>query len=214
MNTDALIIFATAMFAILNPIGSVAIFSGMVADRSAADRRSIAIRCSIAIAVILVVTVWAGEFVLKLFGVGIPSLQVAGGLMIMLISLSMLQSSQSAIHDTKNNEETAASEQDIAIVPLAMPMIAGPGAMVTVIVNTHQHKGVAANLEMSVVCAVLAAILGIGLLAAGPITRILGTKGMDVVTKLMGMILMAIAAGMLAAGLKGLLPGLAGVPAG
>jgi len=57
MNTDALIIFATAMFAILNPIGSVAIFSGMVADRSAADRRSIAIRCSIAVAVILVVTV-------------------------------------------------------------------------------------------------------------------------------------------------------------
>jgi multiple antibiotic resistance protein len=214
MNTDALITFATAMFAILNPIGSVAIFAGMVAERSAADRRSIAIRCSIAIAVILVVPVWAGEFVLKLFGVGIPSLQVAGGLMIMLISLSMLQSSQSAIHDMKNKEETAASEQDIAIVPLAMPMIAGPGAMVTAIVNTHQHKGVAANLEMSVVCAVLAAILGIGLLAAGPITRILGTKGMDVVTKLMGMILMAIAAGMLAAGVKSLLPGLAGVPAG
>jgi multiple antibiotic resistance protein len=212
MNTDALVTFATAMFAILNPIGNVAIFAGMVADRLAADRRSIAIRCSIAVAVILVVTVWAGEFVLKLFGVVIFSLQVAGGLMIMLISLSMLQSRQSAIHDAKNNEETAASEQDIAIVPLAMPMIAGPGAMVTVIVTTHQHKSVAANLEMSVVCAVLAAILGIGLLAAGPITRILGTKGMDVVTKFMGMILMAIAAGMLAAGVKGLLPGLAGVP--
>ena len=57
MNTDALITFATAMFAILNPIGSVAIFAGMVAERSAADRRSIAIRCSIAVAVILVVTV-------------------------------------------------------------------------------------------------------------------------------------------------------------
>jgi len=108
VNTDALITFVTAMFAILNPIGSVAIFAGMVADRAAVDRRSIAIRCCIAIAVILVATVWAGELVLELFGVGIPSLQVAGGLMIVLISLSMLQSSQSAIHDTKNDAEASA----------------------------------------------------------------------------------------------------------
>ena len=212
MNTDALITFGTAMFAITNPIGGVAIFGGMVANRSGADRRSIAIRSSIAIVVILVGTIWAGEFILNLFGVGIPSLQVAGGFMIALISLSMLQSSQSAIHDTKDNVEGSGAKQDIAIVPLAMPMVAGPGAMA--IVNTHQHTGVAANIEMSVVCVVLAAIICLGFLAAGPIMRILGTKGMDVVTKFMGMILLAIASGMLAAGLKGLLPGLAGASAG
>jgi multiple antibiotic resistance protein len=79
MNTAALITFATAMFAILNPIGAVAIFAGLAGDRPEADRRSIAIRCGIAVAVILVGSVWAGEFVLGLFGVGIPSLQAAGG---------------------------------------------------------------------------------------------------------------------------------------
>ena len=134
--------------------------------------------------------------------------------MIALISLSMLQSSQSAIHDTKDTVEGSEAKQDIAIVPLAMPMVAGPGAMVTAIVNTHQHTGVVANIEMSVVCVVLAAIICLGFLAAAPIMRILGTKGMDVVTKFMGMILLAIASGMLAAGLKGLLPGLAGASAG
>jgi len=211
MSTDALIQFATAMFAILNPIGSVAIFAGMVADRSAAARRSIAIKTSIAIAVILVTCVWAGDFLLGVFGIGIPSLQVAGGIMIALISLSMLQSNQSPIHDSaENDDEAPAPDQDIAVVPLALPMIAGPGSMVTVIVTAHQQKGFVGNLEMTVVCAALAAVLCISFLAAGPITRILVTKGMDVVTKLMGLVLLAIAAGMLATGAKGLLPGLAG----
>jgi multiple antibiotic resistance protein len=210
MDKAALITFTTAMFTILNPIGNVAIFAGMVADRSAADRRSIAIKCAIAVAVILVATVWVGEAVLGFFGVEIPSLQVAGGLMIASIALSMLHSKQSAIHDTKKGEEPSAPERDIAVVPLAMPMIAGPGAMVTVIVNTHQHTGTGANLEMSGICVVMAAVICIGFLAAGPITRVLGAKGMDIVTKLMGVVLLAIAAGMFAAGAKGLLPGLAG----
>ena len=73
MDKAALITFATAMFTILNPIGNVAIFAGMVASRSAADRRSIAIKCAIAVAAILVATVWVGEMVLSFFGVEIPS---------------------------------------------------------------------------------------------------------------------------------------------
>jgi multiple antibiotic resistance protein len=210
MDKAALITFTTAMFTILNPIGNVAIFSGLVSDRSATARRSIAIRSSIAVAVILVATVWVGEIVLKFFGVEIPSLQVAGGLMIASIALSMLHSKQSAMHDTKETDEPPAPEQDIAVVPLAMPMIAGPGAMVTVIVNTHQYTGIAANLEMSAVCAGWAAVICVGFLSAGPITRALGAKGMDIVTKLMGVVLLAIAASMFAAGVKGLLPGLAG----
>ena len=88
---------------------------------------------------ILVVTIWAGELVLRLFSVGIPSLQAAGGLMIAMISLSMLQSTQSAMHTSKHAHAVSAPDQDIAVVPLAMPMMSGPGAMVTVIVNTHQY---------------------------------------------------------------------------
>jgi multiple antibiotic resistance protein len=210
MNTAALITFTTAMFAILNPIGAVAIFAGMVGDCSQADRRRIAVRCGIAVAVILVATVWGGEFVLKLFGVEIPSLQAAGGIMIAMISLSMLNSKQSAIHDARRGEEDPAAEQDIAVVPLAMPMVAGPGAIVTVIVNTHQYHGIQSNLQMSAVCAGMAGLICVCFLASGLITRALGTRGMDILTKFMGMLLLAIAFGMLATGIKGLLPGLAG----
>jgi multiple antibiotic resistance protein len=210
VDTTALITFATAMFAILNPIGAVAIFVGLAGDRSQADRRSIAIRCGIAVAVILVGSVWAGEFVLGLFGVGIPSLQAAGGLMIALIALSMLHSKKSPIHDSKHGAEASTADEDIAVVPLAMPMVAGPGAIVTVIVNSHQHRGSAANLEMSAVCAVLAGVICVCFLASGLVTRVLGNKGMDILTKFMGMVLLAIAFGMLASGIKGLLPGLDG----
>lgn len=210
MDNNALITFATAMFTILNPIGNVAIFAGMVSGFSADQRRKTAIKCGIAVALILVATVWIGEAVLKFFGVEIPSLQVAGGLMIASIALSMLHSKQSGIKNTKQADAPPAPEADIAVVPLAMPMIAGPGAMVTVIVNTHQNVGIGANLAMSAVCAAMAALICIGFLSAGPITRLLGAKGMDIVTKLMGVVLLAIAVGMLAAGVKGLLPGLAG----
>ena len=215
MDKTALVTFATAMFTILNPIGNVAIFAGMMGDRSAVQRRTVAIKCAVAVAIILVATVWVGEFLLHLFGVQIPSLQVAGGVMIASIALSMLHSRQSAIHDTKqpkseDDANNSSADQDISLVPLAMPIIAGPGAMVTVIVNSHQHTGVMANVEMSVVCVALAAVICAGFLCSGWITRLLGERGMDIITKLMGMLLLAIAAGMLAEGVKGLLPGLAG----
>jgi multiple antibiotic resistance protein len=206
MDRTAIIHFAIAMFAILNPVGNVAIFAGMVAGRSHAEQRLIGLKSSIAVGVILVSSVWVGEHVLDLFGIGIPELQVAGGIMIALISLSMLRSSQNAMHDSKNSQE----EEDIAVVPLAMPMVAGPGAIVTVIVNTHQHVGVESNMVMSGICAFMAILIYACFMTAGPIAKVLKVKGMEILTKFMGMLLLAIAAGMLASGLKGLLPGLSG----
>jgi multiple antibiotic resistance protein len=209
MSKSELITFTTAMFAMLNPIGGVAIFAGMAAGRSDAEHRSIAIRCAIAVAIILAATVWAGEFVLKLFDVGVANLQTAGGLIVAMIGVSMLHSKQSAIHDTGSDTAAADKAQDIAVVPLAMPVMAGPGAIVTVIVNTHQHSGIESSIEITVVCLALSVLVGVCFLAAGRIASLLGAKGLDILTKFMGLILVAIAAGMFATGLKGLLPGLA-----
>ena len=213
MDHGALMTFATAMFTILNPVGGVAIFTGIVTDRSQADRRLIAIKCSIAVAIILVGTVWIGEYALKLFGLNIPSLQTAGGVIIAAISLSMLSSQQSPIHDTGNSSNAApgpGSNQGIAVVPLAMPVIAGPGAIATILVTTHQHQGFEANIMMSLICAGLAGVVCICFLGSDFVERALGANGMKILTKFMGMILLAIAISMLASGAKGLLPGLAG----
>ena len=135
MSNVGLITFATAMFTILNPIGNTAIFAGMVSGRSVADRRAIAVRCALAVAVILVVTVWLGEEILKLFGVEVASLEVAGGLIIALVAMSMLYVKQDGIHGSGLRGDEDALDS-IAVVPLAMPLVAGPGAIATVIVNT------------------------------------------------------------------------------
>lgn len=210
MTTADLVTFSTSLFTILNPIGGVAIFLGLVGSRPVAERRSIAIRCGIAVVLILVGTVWIGQYVLDILGVGIPSLQAAGGIMIASIALSMLHSSQSSMHESKADDGSTQAKEDVAIVPLAMPMVAGPGAIVTVMVATHQHRGLEENIELSVVCAVMAGLVCVFFLSSGLVSRILGNKGMDILTKFMGMILLAIALGMLADGVKGLLPGLAG----
>lgn len=210
MSFDALATFAAAMFTILNPIGNTALFAGIVSDRSDAERRAIAIRCTIAIAVILIVTLWIGECILAFFGVSIPSLETAGGLIIALIAMSMLHSRQSGMHTAGEPHEDPAAQQSVAVVPLAMPIVAGPGAITTVIVNTHKYQGFDSNLKMSLVCLGVSVIVGICFLSVGPITRLLGAAGMSIVTKFMGIILLAIAVGMFASGAKGLLPGLAG----
>jgi multiple antibiotic resistance protein len=208
MTFDALATFATAMFTILNPIGNTALFAGMVTVQE--ERRAIAVKCAMAVGVILVVSIWLGEWILNFFGVSIASLEVAGGLIIALIGMSMLHSRQSGIHSSGEQHGDSAAKQSIAIVPLAMPIVAGPGAIATVILYTHKHHGIQSNLEMSLVCLGMSVVVGVCFMSVGPITRLLGAAGINVVTKFMGLILLAVAIGMLATGAKELLPGLAG----
>jgi multiple antibiotic resistance protein len=210
MTFNELVTFATAMVTILNPIGNTALFAGLVSERSEGERRAIAWRCTLAVVVILVVSIWLGAAVLHGFGVSVASLEAAGGLVIALIAVSMLHSRQSGIHASGEGQETPAPTESIAIVPLAMPIVAGPGAIATVIVNAHKYQGLEDRLGMTVICIVVSGMIGLAFSFVGPITRLLGTAGISVVTKFMGLILLAIAMGMLANGAKGLLPGLAG----
>ena len=210
MGFAALATFATAIFTILNPIGDAAIFQGMVSDRPNVERRAIAIKSAVAVAAIMFVTLWFGEQLLAFFGVSLASLETAGGLIVALIAMSMLHSRKSDMHTIGKQHENPIAQAPVAVVPLAMPISAGPGVIATVIANTHKYQGFENNLKMSMVCLGMSIILGICFLSAGLIKRLLGPAGMSIVTKFMGMILLAIACEMFASGVKGLLPGLAG----
>ena len=133
----------------------------------------------------------------------------AGGVIVLLIGLQML-SNKSEHKGSAAETEDAKSRPSIAVVPLAIPMVAGPGTMATVLVAAQQHPSVLSKVEISIVIMVLAALYGLMFSFATPISKRLGAAGMGVVTRVMGMILAAIAVGMLADGLKGMLPGLAG----
>jgi multiple antibiotic resistance protein len=202
--------FVAALFSMMNPVGNVGVFAGMTADRPrGAEARRIAWTCAGAIAVTLLIVAWSGPRLLEFFGITIDSLRAAGGVIVLLIGLHMLFNKSEHKHSPAELED-AESRASIAVVPMTIPIVAGPGTMATVLVAAQQHPSALSKVEISVVVVALAALSGLLFSFATPISKRLGESGMGVVTRVMGMILAAIAMGMLADGLKGMLPGLAG----
>lgn len=209
MLSDAAVTSLIAtLFSMMNPIGNVGIFAGMTADRSPAEASKTAWTCAAAVAITLLIVAWTGSWLLEFFGITIASLRVAGGVIVFLIGLNMLFNKSDHKHSTAELDDARGSES-IAVVPLAIPIVAGPGTMAALLVAAQQHAAVLSKLEISAVVVGMSALVGLLFHFAGPIARRLGASGMGVVTRVMGMILTAIATGMLAEGLKGLLPVLA-----
>lgn len=205
----ALASFIAALFSMMNPIGNLGVFASMTADRNESESRSVAWACASAVAITLLIVTWSGPLLLDFFGITVEMLRTAGGLIVLLIGLNMLFNNSSHKHSPEEIKD-AASRDSIAVVPLAIPMVAGPGTMATVLVAAEQHASVLNKFEISLVIGVFSLLCGLLFSFAAPIAKWLGASGMGVVTRVMGMILAAIAVGMLTQGLKSLLPGLAG----
>ena len=205
----ALVSFMVTLFSMINPFGTLGIFAGMTEAKPANETRRIAWMCAGAVAVILLIVAWSGTLLLKFFGISLHSVRAAGGVIILLIGLHMLFNKSE--HKQSSAElKDAESRASIAVVPMGIPVVAGPGAIVTVLVGAQQHPSVLSKVEISVVIVCIAAFTGFLFSFAAPLSKRLGESGMGVVTRVMGMILAAIAMGLLAEGLKGMLPGLAG----
>ena len=209
LTGPVLVTFALALVTIANPIGNMAIFASLTSDRDDAEKKQIALKATISIVIILVIVTWSGSYILGLFDISIAAFQTTGGLIILLLGLSMLHSKTSAMHQTLEEKKAAADKEQIAVVPLAIPIVAGPGAMTTIIVQTHQTGTVVDRLVVTVICVLVALLLLLAFRFATPLSHRLGLGGINIVTRIMGMMLAAIAVGMLAAGLKKLFPGLA-----
>lgn len=207
MTETALVGFVAALFAIMNPIGNIGVFASLTEGRAGSDARQAALSCAIASAITLLIVTWGGDYVLDFFGISVDSLRVAGGVIVLLIGLSMLADNDVHRH-TQPEREDAKTRPSVGVVPLAIPIVAGPGTMATVLV-VAQHQPVLSKVEISGVVLALSVLTGVLFSLAKPIADRLGTAGMAVVTRLMGMILATIAVGMLTVGLKGLMPGLA-----
>ena len=205
----ALASFIAALFSMANPIGNVGIFAGMMENRTASDIRRIARSCAIYVAIILLIVTWSGPMLLGFFGITVDySLRAGGGIIVLLIGLGMIFNKSGHKHSSEELEDAKVRES-IAVVPLAIPVTAGPGTIATVLVAAQQHPAILSKIEISIVILVISMIIGLLFSFAAPISKRLGVSGMGVVTRIMGLILAAIAMGMLAEGLKGLLPGLA-----
>ena len=209
MSVAALTGFIAALFSMMNPIGFAGIFAGMTSDRTDAEARKIAWTCATTVAVTLVALVWSGDILLRFFGITVDTIRASGGIIVLLVGLQMVLNDNSS-RQSKTEEEEAMERESIAIVPLGIPIVAGPGAMATVLVAADEASSVIERGELTLAILGLSALTGLVFSYAGPIAKRLGESGLGAVTRIMGMVLCAIAMGMLAEGLIGLMPGLAG----
>lgn len=208
MTSTDTIKFLVAMIIMMNPLGSLSIFLQLTQKFARVEQRKIALHACIAMILIMLITVWSGKDLLNFFGITISSFRFAGGIILLLMGLSMLQSKESAVSNTVEDNEAARGSHSIAIVPVALPLIIGPGAISTLVISVGDYPQFSSKLWLSLLCASLGIGMGIILYFANPIAKFVGTSVIKVVTRIMGMIIMAIAVGMLADGLTGLLPAL------
>lgn len=209
MDAHLLVKFFITMIAIMNPIGGVAIFISLTENYTEQQKRKEALSTAVAILIILMIVTWFGMMILNLFGINLASFRTAGGIIILLMGLHMLQSQPNQFHHTADEHEAAKKRESIAAIPMAMPLLAGPGAICTIVVYSHYFSGFSGNLKMSVVDLILAVIIGALLFFSGFIGRLLGEAGTKIVTRIMGLILAAMAMDMIFSGLTSALPGLA-----
>lgn len=191
-------------FVVIDPPGCAPIFAGLTAGTDTPHRTAMAIRSTLVAAAILLAFALLGEPLLRTLGISLDAFRIAGGIMLFLIALEMVFEKRTQRRENRANEIATHPEDydDISIFPMAMPMIAGPGSIASAMLMMQRSHGLAAH---AVVLAALAANLAImlgALLAAGPLMRILGFKVEAVITRLLGVLLAALAAQFVIDGLK------------
>lgn len=198
-----------AILVIVNPLGAVPFYISLTTNMSLQERKRIPNTTALAIAIVLVASALIGEGLLKFFGISISSFKVGGGILLMLMAVSMMQARQSRHRQTPEEAIEAEEKDSIAVVPLAIPLLAGPGAISTVIIYTTQSSHPLHYLLIMVGGLLVAAAVWIALKSAERVAKLLGRTGINIAMRLMGILLAAIAVEFMASGLLGLLPGLA-----
>ena len=192
------------LFVVLDPPGCAPIYAGLTSGASAAQRRSMAVRACLIAGVILLIFALFGEELLDALHIELDAFRMAGGIMLFLIALDMVFEKRTQRREKRAEEVKATPEiEDVSVFPMAMPMMAGPGAIASVMLLA----GAANGLEQALV--VLAALISVlvltllALVAAGPLMRLVGAKVESVITRLLGVLLAALAAQYLIDGIRG-----------
>lgn len=181
-------------FVIIDPPGCAPIYAGLTKGASDIQRRSMAMRAVMVAGIILLVFALVGEQLLRVLGISLDSFRIAGGIMLFLIALEMVFEKRTQRREDRAAQIAATPEvEDVSIFPMAMPMIAGPGSIASVMLMMARTQGLQASLVViAAMAVVLAATLG-ALLAAGPLMRLVGHKVEAVITRLLGVLLAALA---------------------
>ncbi|MDX2412008.1 MAG: MarC family protein [Woeseiaceae bacterium] len=198
-----------AFFAIMNPFINLPIFLALTAEYTIADQRSLAIKVTVFSAAMCAILLLAGQNIIEFFGITIDQFRIAGGLVLAGIAWSMLNgNSITSHHGTKEEKEQAEDLSGIAFYPITFPMVVGPGTIATIIIYTGKANNFTGFLSVGLILSTMIALLFLVLFFASYFGKVLSDKMRVIMTRLMGMILLAISIEMVAAGAIKVLPGL------
>lgn len=199
--------FFVTLTAVVDPFLAVPFFLAFTASRSNAERKHLARVVAFTVFVVLAVSVFIGESLLQFIGASLPAFRVGGGLVLLLMALSMLNAQAGGVRQSQAEAKELEEGELQGVVPLAIPLLAGPGAISTAIIAAE--GGGALHQVMIVLCIAAVCVLSwITLRAAHRIAARMGTTGLNVATRILGLLLAAMAVQTMAVGLKALFPGL------
>ena len=205
---DSLKVFV-ALIALINPLGVLPMFISLTQDFSAVQKQRAIRTAAFTVVAVVAISALLGENIIRFFGISTASLQVSGGLLILLMALNMLNAQPGGTKTTVEERDEAEHKDAIGVVPLGIPLLTGPGAMSTVIVMAHNAKkpmDYAAIIGSGVVIAML---VWLTLQMAQPIARTLGRTGINIATRIMGLLVAAVAVEFIVDGLTAMIPALA-----
>lgn len=202
--------FFVALLAVLNPLAAIPIFLELTRGYTPAEQARTARVTALTVGGFLVVAALAGESVLTAMGTSLAAFRVGGGIVVLMMAISMLMAKPGPLRQTPEEVQASIDKETVAIVPLGIPLLAGPGAISTVIIQMQRGEGVLADGLVVTAIVAVALVCGLVLRFAEPVGRFIGPIGLNVVVRLFGLLLAAIGVEFVVNGLKLLLPVLNG----
>jgi multiple antibiotic resistance protein len=187
-----LIKLTVALLAIVDPVASIPVFLSTTAGYTQAERRRVTEVVAITVFSVLAGAALVGTQVLRFFGISIASFLIAGGILLLLMAISMLQARETGIRQTPDEAEEASEKDAVAVVPLGIPLLAGPGAISTMIIAAHHSGGFFGPFRLLMPAALIGIAVWAIFAAATRISARLGKTGMNIITRVMGLIIAAI----------------------
>jgi len=207
--TEILITAFVTFLVTVDPFGVAPLFVGLTGSASAAERWRLAVRGVVIGSVILIVFALVGEPVLQALGIGLPAFRIAGGILLLLLAVDMVMARQSGLRTMTPGEDAEThSRSDISVFPLGIPLIAGPGAITSVVLLVGKESGdIAAQAAIIGVLVAVLILTLVCLLLAGQLMRLLGVTGINVISRVSGIIVAALAVQFMIDGMLAIWPG-------
>ncbi len=198
-----------ALLSIVNPVGAIPVFIKLTDSQTRVERDRTSLRSAVTTGLVLLVSLALGEAVLAFFGITIASFRVGGGILIMMVAISMLNAQTSQTKHTEEEVRDSMERDTVAVIPLGIPLLAGPGAISTIILNAQRYSSLTHYLILCAEILLVALSVWLSLRSASLISGLLGRTGINIVTRIMGLIMTAVGVEFIAAGMKELFPILA-----